>query len=147
MSSISSEIKWRSFAAKGTAPEKEAEEGSSKYYLRVEGINVNAFEREVIDEFRRDLSMRGQSISSFEIQFASDGVDGGEIWVDKEKRQYLEEFQNFIRKNRPEFEFRRLPRGMREPPAAAAVRNSHRALRVPVDCFPGPVKGLPRGAS
>jgi hypothetical protein len=84
MNSVSSKIRWNSQAG--------------KYALAVDGINVRTFETAVIDEFRRDRCRRGQSISSFEIPFLSDEVDGGEVWVDKERKQDLEEFLDFLLK-------------------------------------------------
>lgn len=81
MSSVSSEIK-----------------GSGPYTLHVEGINVNTFESIEINEFRKERSLQGRSISSFELYLDSDYVDGGEISA--ENKNDLEEFREFLLKIR-----------------------------------------------
>jgi hypothetical protein len=80
MSSVSSEIRC-----------------SGNYTLRVEGIDVNTFDV-LIAEFRQN-----RKISSFDMYLASDGVDGGVIFAKTKK--YLEEFRDFLRKNKG-FKFR-----------------------------------------
>jgi len=82
MGSVSSEIKF----------------SAGNFTSRVEGIDVNTFERDMIDEFRKGRSQQGRGLSSFELHLGSDGVSGGAIFA--KSKTDLEEFRDFLLKTK-----------------------------------------------